>query len=54
MDSGAERRPEEGEFIYLVEGELEVTIGDAIHAVRPGDFVKMPKGVPHGIRMTGV
>jgi quercetin dioxygenase-like cupin family protein len=43
----------EDEFIYLVEGELEVTIGETTHAVRRGDLVKMPKGVPHGIRMTG-
>jgi quercetin dioxygenase-like cupin family protein len=43
----------EDEFIYLVEGELEVTIGEATHSVRPGDLVKMPRGVPHGIRMTG-
>jgi quercetin dioxygenase-like cupin family protein len=43
----------EDEFIYLVEGELEVTIGETTYPVRPGDLVKMPRGVPHGIRMTG-
>jgi len=42
----------EDEFIYLVEGELEVTIGESQHRVRPGDFVSMPRGVPHAIRMT--
>jgi quercetin dioxygenase-like cupin family protein len=43
----------EDEFIYLVEGEMEVTIGEMTHAVRPGDLVKMPKGQPHSARMTG-
>ena len=43
----------EDEFIYLVEGEMEVTIGEATHTVRPGDLVKMPKGQPHGAHMTG-
>jgi quercetin dioxygenase-like cupin family protein len=43
----------EDEFIYLVNGEMEVTIGEATHTVRPGDLVKMPRGVPHAIRSTG-
>lgn len=43
----------EDEFIYLVEGELEATIGGTTYTVRPGDLVKMPRGVPHAIRMTG-
>jgi quercetin dioxygenase-like cupin family protein len=43
----------EDEFIYLVDGEMEVTIGEATHIVRPGDLVKMPRGVPHAIRSTG-
>ena len=43
----------EDEFIYLVEGELEVTVGDQTHTLGPGDLAKMPRGVPHAIRMTG-
>ena len=43
----------EDEFIYLVEGEMEATIGETTYTVRPGDLVKMPRGVPHAIRMTG-
>jgi quercetin dioxygenase-like cupin family protein len=42
----------EDEFIYLVEGEMEVTIGDATHTVRPGDLVKMPRGIPHAVQST--
>jgi quercetin dioxygenase-like cupin family protein len=43
----------EDEFIYLVDGEMEVTIGGVTHTVRTGDLVKMPRGVPHAIRSTG-
>jgi quercetin dioxygenase-like cupin family protein len=43
----------EDEFIYLIDGEMEVTIGEATYTVRPGDLVKMPRGVPHAIRSTG-
>jgi quercetin dioxygenase-like cupin family protein len=43
----------EDEFIYLVDGEMEVTIGEVTHTVRAGDLVKMPRGVPHAIRSTG-
>jgi quercetin dioxygenase-like cupin family protein len=43
----------EDEFIYLLDGEMEVTIGDTTHTVRPGDLVKMPRGIPHAIRSTG-
>jgi quercetin dioxygenase-like cupin family protein len=43
----------EDEFIYLFEGELQVTIGDDRHTVHPGDLVKMPKGVPHAVVSSG-
>lgn len=43
----------EDEFIYLVAGHLEVTIGDQRHAVDPGDLVKLPRNVPHSIRCVG-
>ena len=43
----------EDEFVYLVEGELAATIGETTYTVRPGDLVKMPRGLPHGVHMTG-
>jgi len=43
----------EDEFIYLVEGELKVTIGEETHLAHPGDLVKMPRNVPHAILSTG-
>ena len=36
---------------YLLEGELEYTLGDAEpQMVRPGQIVIIPAGIPHGIR----
>jgi quercetin dioxygenase-like cupin family protein len=43
----------EDEYIYLVEGQLEVTIGKKSYTVQPGDLVKMPRGIPHAVRSTG-
>lgn len=43
----------EDEYIYLVEGQLEVTVGEQTYTVMPGDLVKMPRNVPHAIRSTG-
>ena len=43
----------EDELIYVVEGQLEATVGDQTYVLGPGDLVKMPRGVPHGIHMTG-
>src|ERR1700687_3881911 len=43
----------EDEFIYVVDGEMEVTIGATTDAARSGDLMKRPRGVPHAIRSTG-
>lgn len=37
----------EDETMFVLEGELEVTLGEQIATVRPGTFVHMPRGVPH-------
>jgi uncharacterized cupin superfamily protein len=41
------------EFIYVAEGELEVLIGDQKYTATPGDLIKMPKNVLHGIWQKG-
>ena len=41
----------EDELIYVVDGQLEATVGDQTYTLAAGDLVKMPKGVPHAIRM---
>jgi len=37
---------------YLMEGELEIEVGGKRVAVRAGDFVHAPRGVPHTYRNT--
>jgi quercetin dioxygenase-like cupin family protein len=36
------------EIFYVVEGEFRVRAGDRIVRAKPGDFVLVPPGVPHG------
>ena len=42
----------EDEAIYVLEGELEVQLGDEVRTASRGDLVWLPKGVPH--RFTNV
>lgn len=37
----------EDETMYVIEGELEVVLGDKTYTARPGDFAHMARGVPH-------
>lgn len=46
--------PTQDEWIYMLEGELEVEFGHnegppTTHKAGPGDTVKMPRGIAHGI-----
>ena len=41
--------PTQDEFIYMLEGEFELVIDGKPAFARPGDLVKMPMGIPHGI-----
>jgi len=36
------------EIFYVVEGEFRVRAGDRIIHAKPGDFILVPPGVPHG------
>ena len=38
-------REEEG--VYVVEGEVTLTVGDAQYKAQPGMFVALPVGIPH-------
>lgn len=46
---GAEvhQHPEE-QILYVLEGVLEVTLGDEVYEVRPGQASFHPSNVPHG------
>jgi quercetin dioxygenase-like cupin family protein len=39
--------PRQDEFIYMLEGTLDLQLGEAKVQARPGDLVRMPMGVPH-------
>ncbi len=43
----------EDEAFYVLEGELEIRIGDELHAATPGTLVYGPKGIPHTFRNVG-
>ena len=38
---------------YVLEGELELTIGDAVVRAGPGTFFAAPPGVRHGFAIPG-
>jgi len=38
----------EDELVYLLDGEIEVTLGDQTMTVVPGVMALLPRGVPHG------
>lgn len=39
--------------VVVLRGSGEVLLGDAVHSVRPGDFVRVAPGDPHQFRNTG-
>ena len=38
------------ETFYVIDGEFEITVGDAVHQARPGVLVYGPRGIPHQFR----
>jgi quercetin dioxygenase-like cupin family protein len=41
--------PTQDEFIYLLEGRLDLVLdGEEAHAL-PGDLIRLPRNVPHGL-----
>ena len=40
----------EDETFFILEGELHIHAGDRDFIARPGTFVNLPRGVPHGFR----
>ena len=39
--------------VVVLRGSGEVQLGDAVHVLRPGDFVRVAPGDPHQFRNTG-
>jgi quercetin dioxygenase-like cupin family protein len=45
--------PTQDEFIYCVEGEMELTLDGQTHALPRGGMARMPRGIPHGYKNVG-
>ena len=43
----------EDEAYFVLAGELEVTVGDDIFILRPGDCLMAPRDIPHQLRNSG-
>ncbi len=41
------------EFLYILEGELEIRHADKTHVLTPGDGVYFDASTPHGYRCAG-
>lgn len=41
--------PTQDEFIYLLEGRLDLVLEGKEAVAKPGDLVCLPRGIPHGI-----
>ena len=43
----------EDEALFVLSGELEATVGDAIFTLRPGETLIAPRNIPHQLRNSG-
>lgn len=41
--------PEQDEFLYILEGRFDLILNGHDMIAEPGDLVKLPRGIPHGI-----
>jgi quercetin dioxygenase-like cupin family protein len=45
--------PTQDEFIYMIEGELDLELGDQKSSAGPGDLIRLPMNEPHGLFNNG-
>jgi len=45
--------PTQDEFIYLLGGEMELTLDGQPHRLTPGGVARMPMGIPHSYKNVG-
>lgn len=50
---GAEVHDDRDQFFRIEAGEGEITIDDAVHAVKADDGIIVPQGARHNVRSTG-
>jgi quercetin dioxygenase-like cupin family protein len=43
----------EDETFYVLEGSIELRIGDVVHVVQAGDYMQVPRGTVHSLRNVG-
>ena len=41
--------PDQDEYLYMLEGKLDFMLGGGETQATPGDLVRLPMGIPHGI-----
>jgi quercetin dioxygenase-like cupin family protein len=41
--------PDQDEYLYILEGQLDFMLGAGETQATPGDLVRLPMGIPHGI-----
>lgn len=41
--------PDQDEFLYILEGRFDFILDGSEQIGEPGDLVKLPRGIPHGI-----
>ena len=53
-DTDEERSTHDGqEFIYVLEGTMEVRLGEETHIIQPGDSIYYDSTVPHLVKCYG-
>jgi quercetin dioxygenase-like cupin family protein len=45
--------PQSNHFLYLIRGQIELTVGDETKVVGAGDFVTIPREIPHAMKRIG-
>jgi quercetin dioxygenase-like cupin family protein len=43
----------EDETFYVLEGSIELRVGEATYLARPGDYLQVPRGTVHALRNVG-
>jgi quercetin dioxygenase-like cupin family protein len=45
--------PTQDEFIYLIDGDMELTLDGQLHPLGKGGMARLPMGIPHGYSNVG-
>jgi quercetin dioxygenase-like cupin family protein len=45
--------PTQDEFIYVLDGAMELTLDGQLHQIATGGLARMPMGIPHGYKNVG-